>query len=231
MNTSQTDLTLLALARKRRGWTQAYLAEKVDVSIDAVRRWESGRLPYPVSIQKLCDLFAMSPKELGLFKDQDAPLLAGTWASNDEEKKAAWELHIELVTRIPIAVLEDDRGLLREALSSIHSLFPTTRTLLRNLGPLKTQANEEKNQPFSYLAITMLNTILRPLLAKWHPLLKDYEDRRPASVGTLEYERQWERHAELRREIAFMRNALISYANAFAEIAGITSIVMDTYME
>ena len=221
------DRTLLARERKQRGWTQSYVATQVGVSVGAVRRWESGRLPYPASIQKLCHLFAMSPQELGLFKDPtqspSKPL-----EPDDAEKQAAWEIYVELVTRVPVAALENDRGILREALSSLYSLFQTTRTILRDLGPVKARSDGEFNGSVPYLGVSMLNTILRPLLSKWHPLLQDYEGKRPGSIGILEYERQWENYAQLRQEIAELRKALLDYASALAEIAGTPSLVSST---
>lgn len=225
---SPSDLTPLALARKKRGWTQAYVAEQVGVSIDAVRRWESGRLPYPASIQELCRLFALSPQELGLFTDPHRQSSSGTREPDDAEKQAAWEIYVELVTRVPLAVLEEEQGILREALSSLYSVFQTTRTILRRFGPVPTRPGVGPNQSFSYLAVEMLNIALRPLLSKWHPLLKDYEERRPLSVGILEYERQWEKYAELRQEIASTRRALLTYANALAKIADTSSLITDT---
>lgn len=226
-HSSLRDLTPLALARKKRGWTQAYVAEQVGVSIDAVRRWESGRLPYPASIQELCRLFALSPQELGLFTGPQRQLPSERWEPDDAEKQAAWEIYIELVTRIPLAILEEDQGILREALSSLYSLLQITRTILRRLGPRPTPSNVEPVQSFSYLAVSMLNIALRPLLAKWHPLLKDYEERRPSSVGILEYERKWEKYAELRQEIASTRHALLTYASTFAKLAGTSSLITD----
>src|SRR5690348_2190267 len=103
-HSSFSDQTPLALARKKRGWTQAYVAEMIDVSVDAVRRWESGRLPYPSSIQKLCRVFAMSPQELGLFNDPSQSL-SSTWEPDNAEKQAAWEIYVELVTRVPMTHL------------------------------------------------------------------------------------------------------------------------------
>lgn len=226
-----SDQTPLALARKKRGWTQAYVAEVVDVSVDAVRRWESGRLPYPSSIQKLCRLFAMSPQQLGLFQDPRQPLAADAWGPDRAEKQAAWEIYVELVTRVPMTILEDDRGLLSEALASFYSLFQTTRTILRQLGPVQTHPDAGPERSVSYLAVGMLNLALRPFLSKWHPLLKDYEDRRPMSVGVLEYERQWERYTELRQEMIALRPPLLDYADAFAQIAGTSSLIGDTRME
>jgi len=229
-HSSFSDRTLLALARKKRGWTQAYVAEMIDVSVDAVRRWESGRLPYPASIQKLCQVFAMSPQELGLFNDQ-SQALSGPWEPDDAEKQAAWEIYVELVTRVPISLLENNQGLLSEALASFYSLFQTTRTILRQLGPVQGHPDAQPEKSVSYLAVGMLNLALRPLLSRWHPLLKDHEDRRPMTMGVLEHERQWEYHNELRQEMIALRPTLLYYANAFAEIAGTTSLIARTHME
>lgn len=217
---SSSDQAPLALARKKRGWTQAYVAEQVDVSVDAVRRWESGRLPYPSSIQKLCRLFAMGPQELGLFQDPHQPSVVEAWRPGEAEKQAAWEIYVELVTRVPMTILENDQGLLREALASFYSLFQTTRIILRQFGPFQTPSDAEPEQSVSFLAVRMLNMALRPFLSKWHPLLKDYEDRRPMAVGVLEYERQWEQYDKLREEMIALRPTLLDYANAFAAIAG-----------
>lgn len=222
---SSSDQVPLALARKKRGWTQAYVAEQVDVSVDAVRRWESGRLPYPSSIQKLCRLFAMSPQQLGLFQEPHQPLTAQTWRPDEAEKQAAWEIYVELVTRVPMTILEDDRGLLREALTSFYSLFQTTRIILRQRGPFQTHSDAETDRSVSFLAIRMLNLALRPFLSKWHPLLKDYEERRPATVGVLEHERQWEQYDKLRQEMIALRPTLLGYADAFAAIAGTPSLI------
>jgi transcriptional regulator with XRE-family HTH domain len=222
-----SDQTPLALARKQRGWTQAYVAEQVGVSTGAVRRWESGRLPYPTSIQKLCQLFALNPRELGLFKDPLDPPASEQWRPEDAEKQAAWEIYIELITRVPLAVLAEEQGILREALSSLYALFQITRTILRHLGPVRSRPAFPPEQSPAFLAVTMLNSTLRPLLVKWHPLLTDYEGRRPVSMGMLEYEHQWERYAELRREIAGTRPALLDYANAFAHIAGSALLLAD----
>jgi hypothetical protein len=42
------------------------------------------------------------------------------WEADETERKAAWSLYVELVTRIPVQSLEADQGLLREALN--HSI-------------------------------------------------------------------------------------------------------------
>lgn len=236
--------TLLARARKKQGWTQAFVAQEVAVSVDAVRQWERGRhLPYQATIHKLCELFQMTPEELGLLTPHDVTLAREAaeqscdsaypslqsadmaWTPNEEEKQAAWEIYVELVTRIPIAPLVDGEGILREALSSIYSLFQTARAILRSYGPAIAQSRPGSGRSLSYLVVHMLNTILRPLLAKWHPLLKAYEETRPASVGVTQYERQWERYTELRQQITLVGKDLTDYANVFAQIAGASSLI------
>ena len=59
----------------------------------------------------------------------------GTWEPDEREHNASWEMYVELVTRISVAELKSDAGLLRDTLSSLHSLFDTTRDILRNYGP------------------------------------------------------------------------------------------------
>ena len=56
--------------RKRRGWLQSDLAEKVESDTKTIGRWESGiSLPRPYSRQKLCELFGKDAEELGLFEN------------------------------------------------------------------------------------------------------------------------------------------------------------------
>lgn len=62
---------------------------------------------------------------------------------------------------------------------------------------------------------------MRPLLVKWHPLLKEYEEKRPTDRTTVEHERAWEKGKELRTEINKVREQMTIYVEALAKIAGI----------
>ena len=99
--------------------------------------------------------------------------IEGTWEPDESERKAAWELYVELVTRISVA--EPHEGMLREALSSLYTLFGTTRTILRTYGPGIAQPKGGNPLSFGSLAVTILNVVIRPVLAQWHPMLLDYE--------------------------------------------------------
>ena len=99
--------------------------------------------------------------------------ISGTWEPNEDEGKAAWELYVELVTRIAVVPLGEQEGLLREALSSLYSLFATTRDILRRYGPDVAEPKPHGQYSFGVLAVAMLNYGLRPVLARWHPALED----------------------------------------------------------
>ena len=74
--------------------------------------------------------------------------------------------------------LEPGTGLLREALTSLHSLFGSTQKVLRRHGPAVARPQVADGRSFGELAVLVLNLELRPLLARWHPLLEQWEARR-----------------------------------------------------
>jgi len=152
---------------------------------------------------------------LGAFK------IGGTWKPDDEERKAAWEMYVELITRVSVQELRPEEGLLREVLSSLYTLFDTTRKILRNHGPSVAQPKLSGNLSFGHLAILILNYSLRPLLAKWHPLLLDHEKTKKKSVSPLEHEKKWDKYEELRGEINRVREELNEYANLLAKVANV----------
>jgi hypothetical protein len=61
--------------------------------------------------------------------------ISGTWEPEEAERHAAWELYVELVTRIAVVQLSPAEGMLREALSSLREVFGITREILRRYGP------------------------------------------------------------------------------------------------
>jgi hypothetical protein len=136
---------------------------------------------------------------------------------DEAQQNAAWELYVELTTRIAVQTLGEDEGLVREALSSLYSLFDITRDILRRAGPRVAQGK----QSLGPVAIDVLNVGLRPFLSKWHPLLQTYEAKRPDDVSPREHEDNWEYIVEAREELEKLRRELSTYADALAKIAGI----------
>jgi hypothetical protein len=155
------------------------------------------------------------------------PLLGsinGTWKPNDAEKKAAWEMYIELVTRISVVELKDDEGILRESLDSLYLIFQTTREILRKYGPDVAVSTKKKELSFGKLAIIILNYQIRPVLAKWHPMLKDYEEQRKHGGSIIAHEKKWEHNKELRKSLNDTRKLLIQYSIYLAKVADVAPL-------
>ncbi len=59
-------------ARKAKGWTQTYLASQLAVSSITVSRWENGiQVPQAYCVQRLCQIFGLTDRELGFALYQD----------------------------------------------------------------------------------------------------------------------------------------------------------------
>ncbi len=68
-----TPNVLLRHERQLRGWSQAHLAEQINVPDYYISRWERGEvLPSPYYQQKLCEVFGKTAEELGIL--QTTPL-------------------------------------------------------------------------------------------------------------------------------------------------------------
>lgn len=145
----------------------------------------------------------------------------GTWEPSDAERQASWEMYVELVTRVTVAELRPNEGLLREALASLYSLFPATRGILRSYGPAVAQPAREGQYSFGLLAVVILNQVLRPLLADWHPRLLGWEATRTTDVSPATHEAVWSHTAELRAALGEVRGSLSDYADLLAQVAGV----------
>jgi hypothetical protein len=84
------------------------------------------------------------------------------WKPQDEDKAAAWDLYVELLTRTTTQPLRDDFGDETAALSSVFSLFATTRSVIKN--------NTRHCIEFTKIAVVVLNQVIRPFTTKWHKL-------------------------------------------------------------
>jgi hypothetical protein len=91
-----------------------------------------------------------------------AGFLEMEFSPKDTDKNAAWDLYIELLTRITTQPLKFKEGDEKTALDSIYSLFNTTRNVIKKFGRGCIE--------FTKIAIIVLNQIIRPFTAKWHKL-------------------------------------------------------------
>ena len=123
---------------------------------------------------------------------------------NTADKDAAWELYIEMLTRIVTQPLPSEAGDEKTALDSVYSLFPNTREILRLHG--------RKTIHFSKVAIPVLNQIVRPFIAKWH---------KESLSGSFDNAGKRE---EFRGELTTLQDKLRNYNRILAEIAGVEDL-------
>ena len=126
------------------------------------------------------------------------------WKPQDEDKAAAWELYVELLTRIATQPLDPDQGDEKTALESIYSLFAITRQVLKNNGRNCTE--------FTKIAIIVLNQIIRPFTAKWHRL---------SIQGALN---NGDKQKEFRSELTKLQLSLRTYTKMLADMAGVEDL-------
>ena len=120
------------------------------------------------------------------------------------DKDAAWELYIEMLTRIVTQPLPTDAGDEKTALDSVYALFAITREILRRRGRGTIQ--------FSKIAIPVLNQVVRPFTAKWH---------KESLAGAFENETK---RKEFRDELEILQTELRNYNSLLAEIAGVEDL-------
>lgn len=151
----------------------------------------------------------------------------GTWEADEAQRSAAWELYVELVTRVSVVELKNNEGLLREALSSVYSLFQTTRGILKTYGPGIARPIKKGRVSFGYLAVAVLNLVVRPVLAEWHPLLQAHEATRASGQSPLEHEKAWKHYDALREKLDEMRASLLLFANMLGAVCEVPSLIVD----
>lgn len=162
------------------------------------------------------------PKSVQVKLDLKVLAVTGVWEPNDAERAAAWELYVELITRAAAVPLEN--GLLREALTSLYSLFGSVREVLRRYGPEVAEPRRDGAYNLGYLLVVMVNYAVRPVLSYWHPQLQSWEHVRPTDVSPLDHERAWARYQELRAVLADCRDHLAIYAELLATACGVPDL-------
>lgn len=129
------------------------------------------------------------------------PFLEMKWEPKDEDKDAAWELYIELLTRVSTQALPEGHGSEKAALDSVHTLFPLTREIIKKNGRHATE--------FAKIAIIVLNQVVRPFTAKWHKLSLE---------GAFSEESQC---IQFRVELFDLQVFLQKYTQLLADMAGV----------
>ena len=131
---------------------------------------------------------------------------SATWKASfkNADRLAAWELYIEMATTVFTQSIGANDGDEEAALNSLHSMFSTTREVLRRYGPPAYEC--------SRVAIAMLNKAVRPFTTKWHQetLAQAFKD---------DLKRQ-----EFRTELSELQRHLGNYIEQLRKIADVPSI-------
>jgi hypothetical protein len=153
--------------------------------------------------------------------------LKGTWEADEAQQLAAWEIYVELVTRIAVVELQSGAGVLREALTSLHDLFQITREVLRRGGPGVARPAKKGALSLGMIAVDILNLALRPFLSRWHAPLLAWEAKRPEERSVAEHEAAWPKNEEMRTDLRAVQAVLRDYADLLGTAAGVPPLVLD----
>lgn len=126
------------------------------------------------------------------------------WQPKEPDKNAAWELYIEMLTRITTQHLQPEQGDEKTTLASIYNLFPLTREIIKRHG--------RDCFEFTKIAVVVLNQVVRPFTEKWH---------KESLKGAF---KKKEKCAQFRRELAQLQAKLRQYAKMLAEMAGVEDL-------
>lgn len=126
------------------------------------------------------------------------------WKPQAVDQEAAWELYIELLTRITTQYLSPEHGDEKTALASVHRIFDLTREVIKRKG--------RDCIEFTKIAVVVLNQIIRPFTAKWHrlSLQRAFED--PVKCE------------QFRKELVPLQAALRTYTKMLADMAQVEDL-------
>lgn len=151
-----------------------------------------------MKLRELLDKWSMTSLKI------NAHFLEMEFAPSDYDKNAAWELYIELLTRIATQHLDPSHGDEETAIDSIHSLFALTREVIKRQGRHCIE--------FTKIAVVILNQVIRPFTAKWHGL---------SVQGAFTEEAQCK---AFREELSQLQGSLRQYTKMLADMAGVEDL-------
>ena len=135
------------------------------------------------------------------------------------DRDASWELYVELNTKMttqPITQSYNDErttGDSKSALTSIYSIFPETRLILKQYGLIGKQ--------FANLAFKMLNDVIRPFTTKWHGI--------SAGMDKIHFDKYY--NLKFQGDLRRLQVDLAPYVDKFLEMANTKNELLDKVEE
>src|SRR5260370_14059630 len=134
--------------------------------------------------------------------------------SSGMQRRVAWNLFVQISTRIATQPMPEDSGDDGVALTSLYELFQLTRKTISEMEPTPTATGETVET----YALDMLNSDLRPFLSKWHPRWDSFLKSRVTS------DTNWSMHTEFRVDLRQLQQQITKRARGLAEIAGVKNV-------
>ena len=132
------------------------------------------------------------------------PVMEMEWHPSEPDKDAAWDLYVELLTRIATQPLPDEDGIEKTALESVHKLFALTRETLKTHG--------RSCIHFTRIAVVVLNQVIRPFTARWHKLSEEGAFNNPENCK------------EFRQELRGLQADLVNYTKLLSDLADVEDL-------
>ena len=133
-----------------------------------------------------------------------APFLEMEWNPAEPDRDAAWELYVELLTRVTTQSLAPNDCDEKTALDSVYALFPITRSIIKQHG--------RSSIEFTKLAVVVLNQIIRPFTAHWH---------RVSIQGGFDGPQTCQ---QFRLQLSDLQQFLLKYTQMLADMAGVEDL-------
>jgi hypothetical protein len=151
----------------------------------------------PMQLKKLLEKWDLTSLKIM------TPFLEMQWDPRDEDKSAAWELYVELITRVTTQRLDPDEEEEAGALKSIYELLPLTHERIKH--------NGRHCINFTRIAVVVLNQKVRPFTAKWHPIVL---------AGALSAAQR----QEFRAKLIALQTDLRNYTRLLADLAAVEDL-------
>lgn len=141
-------------------------------------------------------------------------------ANSGSQRRVAWAIFVQMVTRIAIQPLEDTDGDDGVALESLYGLFQFTRNSIIEMEPTRIlpYSGDDFDTVETY-ALAILNQDLRPFLSKWHPAWDVWRKVNPEAPCT-----EWDQHTEFRTDLKVLQTKIRERAEGLGKIAGVSEI-------
>jgi hypothetical protein len=130
-----------------------------------------------------------------------------TFAPADEatDRTLAWEMQVELASRIATAPLPPGQGRLRDELNSLRRLLDEVPAALRRASPECSRPRGD-NQPTTAAMVIGIHERLLPFLRRYHASLQSWE-MSAGDPSSPEREQSWPDNGAFRRDLAELQRA------------------------